>query len=203
MKTRIGAAGGVAFTVAVFLAVSICFSGMRHEKKRTYPDQILLIRHAEKATVEPVAPDLNARGKERAEGLFELFQKSKARPEPFPKPDFIFAARDSNSSHRPTQTVAPIASKLEISVNSGFSSDEPARLINELFGNPIYAGKTVLICWRHSSIVQLATHLGAKEVPAEWKDHVFDRGWHITYEKDGSTTFRSRPQHLLPGDAKK
>jgi hypothetical protein len=184
-----------------------------------YPQTVLLIRHAEK-TGDKTDVHLSGRGKERAEVLDRLFVASKERPDPFPKPDFIFAACHHKDSQRPTETVALLARRLNLPVNDRYDSKLPpapgpngenknpanagtAELRDELFGSPRYSGKTVLIAWRHSTLPELARTLKAGDVPDKWRDEIFDRVWQITYDGQGRATFRDRPQRLLPGDADK
>jgi hypothetical protein len=194
----------VSHLVPVITAVLVAAAGCapRHaEGSRTYPRQILIIRHAEKPPDRANSTDLSAEGKARAEALHALFEKSDARPEPFATPDFIFAASNSGKSHRPVLTVTPLAAKLNLPVDSRFTNDDPADLARELFGNPKYAGTTVLVSWRHGATPELAQLLGARGAPLRWRDDVFDRVWEITYAADGTPTFADRPQRLMPGDS--
>ncbi|WP_439632202.1 histidine phosphatase family protein [Gemmata sp.] len=195
---------GLSRLVPVAAAVALAAAGCapRHaEGPRTHPRQVLIIRHAEKPPDRANSTDLSAEGTARAEALHALFERSDARPEPFAAPDFIFAARNSGKSHRPVLTVAPLAAKLNLPIDAGFTNDAPADLARELFGNPRYAGKTVLISWRHGATPELAQLLGARSAPLRWKDNVFDRVWEITYAADGTATFADRPQRLMPGDS--
>ncbi len=169
----------------------------------TYPRHILIIRHGEKPPDEAMSADLSAEGKDRAAALPKLFEKSDKRPTPFPTPDFIFAAKDSGKSQRPVQTVTPLAKQLELPINSAFTNDAPAKLAEELFGNEKYAGKTILISWRHTLTPMLAQKLNAKGFPMMWKDGVYDRVWQITYDEQGKVTFLDLPQRLMPGDSAK
>jgi hypothetical protein len=186
----------VAFCVLV-LPLTACA-----EEAIVGPKQILLLRHAEKLDDNETSEHLSPAGKERAEAMKNLFEKSKTRPEPFEKPDFIFAGKDKTHSHRPSETIAPLAKHLKLTVNADYGTEDPAKLAKELFENPKYAGKTVLICWRHGSICELAQHLKATDAPKTWKDSTFDRVWQINYE-NGKATFHDLPQHLMPGDSKK
>jgi hypothetical protein len=185
-----------------------------------YPQCILIIRHAEK-TGEKEDIHLSKQGKERAVVLHQLFVASKDRPDPFPTPDFIFAATQHKDSQRPVETVTPLAEKLKLPIVDRFdnklplpqgdkeTAEKPAakpgmkELREELFGMPKYHGKTILISWRHSTLPALARTFKAEKVPEKWEDNVFDRVWQITYDNDGRGTFRDRPQRLLPGDAEK
>jgi hypothetical protein len=190
------------------------------KKTTSYPRHILIIRHAEK-TGDKTDAHLSDRGKKRAEVLDQLFMASKDRPDPLPTPDFLFAASNHKDSHRPLETVTPLAAKLKLSINDRFDSklaaapakngdkDKPAQkegmveLRAELIGSPKYSGKTILVAWRHSTIPELAKTLKASNVPPKWEDAVFDRVWQITYDDQGNTVFRDLPQRLLPGDAEK
>src|SRR5262249_8728985 len=144
---------------------------------KTYPAHILIIRHAEKPTNDSV--DLSPRGKERARALSNLFTKSESRPRKLPTPDFIFATRDSRRSHRPKETVKPLAKVLDLKINDDYVNEDFAKLAQALLSDPKYAGKTVLICWRHGTIPDLAAKLKATDAPRHWKDSVFDRVWRI------------------------
>jgi len=171
------------------------------QKNPTYPRQILIIRHGEKPPDAAMSTDLSTPGKDRAAALHMLFEKSDRRPTPFPKPDFIFAAKNSGKSHRPVQTVTPLASKFDLPVDARFTNDDPVKLAEELFGNAKYEGKTILISWRHGTTPELVAVLNATGFPKSWKDGVFDRVWQITYDEKGKTTFADVPQRLLPADS--
>jgi broad specificity phosphatase PhoE len=160
---------------------------------------VLIIRHAEKPEGDSI--HLSPEGQQRAEALPRLFAKSVDRPDPFPTPDFIFATKKSSHSNRPLETVMPLAKALHLDVNARFKDDECDRLATELLTSPRYAGKTVLVCWHHGKIRELAQKLKAEDVPDHWKESVFDQVWVITY-KDGKGKLRKRHQGLLPGDEK-
>src|SRR5215218_6807327 len=153
------------------------------DKPPTRPRSILLIRHAEK----PADADsgLSPVGRKRADALPELFKRAADRPDPLPTPDFIFAAQASRHSNRSAETVAPLARALKLEVNTGYANDDYAALAEELYTNPKYAGKTVLICWHHGNLPELAAALGAGGVPDKWKDAVFDRVWVVTFDEKG------------------
>jgi hypothetical protein len=170
-------------------------------KSPNYPARVLIIRHAEK-TNDVLSVHLSEDGKKRAEALPKLFEKSDDRPEPFPKADFLIATRNTKNSQRPTETLTPLAKWLDLKVDAGFDHQNPAAFAKAIFGTPKYAGKTVLVCWHHGAIVELAKSLGA-DSPPEWKDNVYDRVWDLTFDELGKVTFRNRPMQLMPGDAKK
>ena len=218
--------GRSALLAAALGVAGVWFGGARAPaqdptpKNTRYPQQVLLIRHAEK-TGDKADVHLSRQGRERAEVLWQLFVASQDRPDPFPAPDFIFAASNENDSQRPIETVTPLARRLKLPINDTYESKLPAALRpddgngktakgpgmlglrDDLFGQPKYFGKTILVSWRHSTIPELAKTLKASKVPAKWEDNVFDRVWQITYDDQGNASFRDRPQRLLPGDAEK
>src|SRR5437016_5520604 len=79
------------------------------------PRHILIIRHAEK-TEDKEDVHLAPRGVNRARVLHRLFEKSPDRPEPFPTPDYVFAASHHKDSQRPVDTVTPFAKKLKLAI---------------------------------------------------------------------------------------
>ncbi|QVL32187.1 hypothetical protein KIH39_25685 [Telmatocola sphagniphila] len=198
--------GVAALTCLIFVSATTAISrfggNLGQEKKETFPQQVLIIRHAEKPSADMASSHLSQQGTKRAEQLFNLFDKSKKRPNPFPTPDFIFAARDSKNSTRPSETVTPLAKKLNLKIDGRFGNEDGADLAKLIFGDQKYAGKVVLLCWRHGSISQLAKHMKAANAPESWKDEVFDRVWQITYE-NGKAIFKDRPQSLMDGDSSK
>jgi hypothetical protein len=198
--------------LVVFLWTSVlCWEGTvaAPEAKGKHPAAVLIIRHAEK----PEAVDdvhLSDRGKERASRLHLLFVGSPDRPAPFALPDFLFATHNSDQSHRPLETVTPLAAKLRIPINHRYKNKSTTEdqsgiedLARELSHNPKYAGKTVLLCWHHGSIPALARALKANNTPEHWPSKAFDRVWRITYDEKGKATFADLPQHLLKGDSRK
>ena len=68
--------------------------------------------------------------------------------------------------------------------------------------NPAYRGKTVVVCWTHHNIADLARALGVIPKPPPWRDDVFDRFYLINFSSR-TPTLQSLPQRLLPGDAVK
>jgi broad specificity phosphatase PhoE len=204
-----GVAGNVLLWLVVICAPVALLVGAGDAKKeaRTYPKQVLLIRHAERPPDTEKSAHLSAQGVKRAEALHELFEASPKRPEPFPRPDFLFATHNSSSSHRPMETITPLSKKLGLPINSHFHNkkgDEAGKkgmtaLRDEIFGHKRYEGKTVLICWHHGTIRDLAVLLGARP-PGKLSGKRFDRVWRITYDGSGKATFADLPQRLLPDD---
>ena len=163
---------------------------------KTHPKTILVIRHAEKPDA---GPDLNEKGKKRADAILKLFDKS--RPDPFPTPDFIFASADSGKSDRPAETIAPLAAALKLTPDEEFKNKTPKKLAEEL-NKQKYDGKTVLICWHHGEIPDLLHELGIDAQLKKIDKNVFDRVWVVTYDEKGKAKMTVKPQVLLPDDPK-
>jgi hypothetical protein len=176
------------------------------------PRHLLLIRHAEK-------PDddrdihLTSRGAARAAALPSLFlipPTFPTKPAPFPTPDYLFATKESHKSNRPVETVTPLARALgDMHIHKKHADDDFAAVVDHIFGDAKYAGKTVLICWHHGKIRKLALAIVGRarngdklkgRVPKHWGDAVFDRVWQITFDGQDEATFADRPQRLLFGD---
>ena len=157
------------------------------------PKQILLIRHGEKTGLK-TDMDLNPRGFARAAALSRLF------PKQFETPDFIFATQVSAHSNRPVETVTPLAKSLHLKIDNRFGEDDYSPLARELLSKPAYSVKTVLVCWHHGKIPELAAALGVPHPPSPWPDTQFDRVWKIQYD-GAAATMTDLPQHLLDGDS--
>ena len=195
--------------LALALLLTVLFTSIWYEAALTadapksHPRQVLLIRHAEKPPEDAVSGDLTEAGKKRANALHQLFEKSATRPEPFAKPDFLFAGANTKKSERSVLTATPLAASLGVKLNAKYEKDDFVSLARELLRDPQYAGRTVLVCWNHSTLPGFARALGANGVPADWKPDVFDRVWVLTWDAKGKVTFKDVPQRLLPGDATK
>ncbi len=177
-----------------------------------YPLHVLILRHAEKPDNDD--PHLTSRGAARAAAFPALFlipPTFPTRPAPFPTPDFLFAARESKHSNRPVETVTPLSKALAgMPIHSKHKDEDFQAVVNELFGEAKYAGKTSLICWHHGKIHKLTLAILAKaknaaqvkeKVPPTWDDGYFDRVWQINFDPAGQATFANRPQQLLFKDA--
>jgi hypothetical protein len=150
---------------------------------------ILLVRHAEK-------PDsgtgLAPLGQARAQAYAAYFQNYAIGGNPV-KPQYIFAAADSDESHRPRLTMEPLAQALGLSIDDKHKDKDYAKVADDLLTHPKYNGSNVLVCWHHGEILDLAAALGASagtlpassNWPAKWPGDVF--GWvlQLCYGADG------------------
>jgi hypothetical protein len=156
------------------------------------PAQIILIRHAEKP-LDAKNPHLSPSGIKRAERLVP-FITTDPRMTRFGLPVAVFATRTTkdDNGQRTQETVAPLARTLKLPVQAPFLGKDYAALAKQILKTSAYAGKTVLICWNHEEIPQLAAALGIKPKPPKWKASVFDGVYIISYQGGKAVLSTSR-----------
>ena len=187
----------------------------------------MIIRHAEKppdkgppfgvgADGAQDPESLTAKGWQRAGGLAALFAPSGgvlASPQ-LATPTIIYASparseaahgtKDTGSkSKRPHQTVVPLASKLNISIDLSFQKGQE----QELAADVLTRTGVVLISWQHEHIDAIARPLVAAappdvQIPTDWPDNRFDVVWVFTPPNGVRPKwgFAQVPQLLLHGD---
>ena len=145
------------------------------------PAQIILIRHADKPA-DPEDPHLSEAGVKRAERLVSFITNDPAMTR-FGLPVAVFATRTTKhgNGQRTQETVAPLAMALKLPVQIPFFGKDYAALASLILADPAYAGRTVLICWNHDEIPQLAAALGVTPVPPKPKGSTFDEVYVISY----------------------
>jgi hypothetical protein len=133
------------------------------------PSRILLMRHADKPD-DPEDSDLSEAGIKRAEHLVTYI------PQTFGKPDYIIATAHSKHSNRPTETVQPLANALGMEVQDDIRDSDFQELVNEIFSDPAYHGKMVVISWHHGNLPAIAAMLGAPvgNYPDPWPDDTYN-----------------------------
>lgn len=146
------------------------------------PASVIIIRHGEEP---PKGPHLNDRGRARAAALSALF------PSRFPTPTVMFAAKSSPQSARSSETLAPLAATLGLTVNETFADTQYQTLANTIRTSGTYTGGHVLICWHHATMIQLATALGAPHAP-KWPSKQYDHAWRLSFT-NGVVTFTDVP----------
>lgn len=162
------------------------------------PAQVIIIRHAEKP---PQGNELSLKGKERAAALVPYFTETESLIlNGTPIAIYAMAAPKGDSSLRPIQTVKPLAEKLGLTLKDKFERDHYKKMVEEIKSDPTYHGKTVLICWEHDLIPEIARALGALQTPNRWPGEVFDRTWVISIAPYGRASFQNLPQRLMYGD---
>jgi phosphohistidine phosphatase SixA len=133
------------------------------------PKRIILMRHADK-TDDTEDEDLSDAGMARAQHLATYI------PETFGKPDVIIATAHSKHSNRPKETVQPLADALGLKIQHDFENKEFPDLVDDIFSDPDYKNKTVVICWHHGNLPALATMLGAPagSFPDPWPSDAYN-----------------------------
>ncbi len=176
---------------------------------------ILLIRHAEKPESGPL---LAIAGQARAQAYTVYFQNYVRNARPLTL-HYLFAAADSDESHRPRLTITPLANALGLPINDTYKDKDYKNLAREIFRNTQYNHTNILICWHHGEILDLATALGvdADKLPPEahwpeakppkkpWPKEVY--GWvlQLHYGGDGKIDPQQTKcvkQHLMYTDCK-
>lgn len=162
------------------------------QSRAAHPAQIILLRHAEKPA-DPSDPHLSAAGVERAKHLVRFIKTDPVMTR-FGLPVAVFATQTTkdDNGQRTQETVAPLAAALELPVQTPYHGKDYAALAEQILSNPAYAGKTVVICWNHEEIPQLAAALGVTPAPPKWKGSVFDVVYVISYRRRSATLSTSR-----------
>jgi hypothetical protein len=128
----------------------------------------------------------------------------------FITPDFLFATEDSSASHRPVETITPLAQALGITINHTFTNTDDQKkgipgLVSEVETNTVYDAKVILICWHHGTIPELVEAFGvpASQLPfKKWPGTVFDLIFSITWDEGQANLVPPGYQQLLYGDAR-
>lgn len=162
------------------------------------PKQVLLIRHGEKPAI---GNGLSKAGFQRAAALVPFFMLSPQNPA-FNQPDVIFsqATSSNHQTTRPCQTVAPLASALGVDLISQFSQQKYDEMVKEIKNNATYNGQTVLICWCHQCLGDIAASFGVSPKPS-YPGGAYDRLWVIDFSGNDVVAFQDLPQQLMYGDS--
>jgi broad specificity phosphatase PhoE len=171
------------------------------------PKRIMFIRHAEKPGEPPCENDggvkrsgekdkesLAVRGWQRAGALVHFFTSDPDR-----SPDVIFAAGigDDSPSHRPKQTVIPLAEWLRIKIDEVHPKNDIKPLMTDVLGR---SGK-VLVSWEHTLIPKLIKQIPNSPAVPDWPKERFDIVWVLDHIGE-TWKFSQIPQMLLAGDSK-
>lgn len=165
------------------------------------PAEIIIIRHAEKP---PEGNHLSLQGRERAAALVPYFLETPELLE-FKTPVAIYAqaAKKEASSVRSIETVKPLADALKVPINDHYLRDDYQKMLADVMARKEYEGHTVLICWEHKVILDIAKELGIENVPAKWPVTTYDRTWLITFKPGQKPQLKDLPQKLMYGDSEK
>ena len=186
---------------------------------KTAPRTVMILRHAEKpnetdSRLPPFGVDENGRaqpdsliprGWQRAGALAAMFGASNLAS-PFVRPTLLFApAYADGLSHRPGETLTPLARRLRLQIQKPVSKGQEAALVSESLLKG--AGQDVLVCWEHHHIpaivAALASALGVNTLPSGghlWPDADFHSVLVFAGQPDGTYTLTRTSMGLLDGD---
>jgi hypothetical protein len=145
------------------------------------PRYIILIRHAEKPD-DKHDPHLSPAGVRRA-GRLVTYVTTDPKMKALGLPAAIFATRmtKDDDGQRTQETVEPLARALKLTVHTPYTGANYKHVVKDILDHHAYAGKTVLLCWNHEEIPQLAAALGVDPRPHKWPDDDFDTVYIIAY----------------------
>jgi phosphohistidine phosphatase SixA len=146
------------------------------------PSRIILMRHADKPD-DPDDPDLSTAGVTRAQHLATYI------PQTFGKPDYIIATARSKHSDRPVETVEPLGRAVGLSIQHDIPDKDFEDLVDEIFSDAAYRGKTVVICWHHGTLPAIAALLGAPagSYPDPWPNDTYNVILDFRYDPNAGT----------------
>jgi hypothetical protein len=146
------------------------------------PGRIVLIRHGEEPS-DAEDPHLSKDGRARANAFVKFMTHDPAMVR-LGAPAAIFATETTkdDNGQRTQETVAPLARALRLPVLTPYHSKDYDMLAKRVLSDPSLTGKTVVVCWNHEWLPQLAAALGVNPEPAKWKGKVYDLVYVITYK---------------------
>lgn len=152
----------------------------------TGPARLIVLRHAEK-TGKKSDQGLSRQGTARARQLADYI------PQTFGRPHFLIAARTSERSRRPVETLEPLAAALELPIDADIDDAKINRLIKTLREDARYHGKVGVVSWRHSDLSRLVEALGAPAAttPSKWDGNDYSTIIDITFSDTGAPTARA------------
>lgn len=146
---------------------------------------VVLLRHAERASLFDEDSPLSEAGYRRAQALVPLLEAF--------HPAVLFAS----NRVRTQQTLAPLAAKLGMQPTIR-SKDESAALATEIL--KAHRGQTVLVCWHHDLMKKLAKGLGVPGPIPYWSFTTYDRFWVVRIPAHGEATLEAQGM-ALPAQA--
>jgi hypothetical protein len=168
---------------SLFLTAPTLLAGVSPFRPDTGPARLIVLRHAEK-TGDRRDRNLSPAGHERAMRLVPYVLET------FGRPDFLVAAKSSDRSRRPVETIEPLAAAVSLEIQSKFDDDEVDALVAALSEKRAYRSKFGVISWRHSDIPRLVACLGAPAdtIPGEWSESDYATLVDISYSSGSKVT---------------
>lgn len=174
------------------------------------PEQILIIRHAEKPALfgkphgvdidgEPHPHSLIVRGWQRAGALVPFF--CDPRTPKIKRPTRVYSppSHGTDGDHgRPYETIVAVAAGLNVEPQTRFTLDEEEALAKHVLAT----SGVVLIGWEHKRIPHIVNAIlgDTTTAPQSWPDDRFDVVWTLDRAAMGAYVFSQLPQLLLAGD---
>ena len=155
------------------------------------PSEIILLRHADKLPQKETGPALSSKGYVRSLKFANYILTR------YGEPDFVIAGKPKgeDASIRELQTVGPLVNSLAarhpdkgFNILHPYTHDEHELLAKHLFETKKFNNKLVLICWRHTKIVELAKALGVQQHLDPWPNDDFDTVYRIKYDNSGKVS---------------
>jgi hypothetical protein len=158
-------------------------AGVSPFRPDTGPARLIVLRHAEK-TGDWRDRNLSPAGHEHAMRLVPYVLET------FGRPDFLIAAKSSDRSRRPVETIEPLAAAVGLEIKSKFDDDEVDALVAALGEKRAYRSKFGVISWRHSDIPRLVATLGAPAdtFAGEWRESDYTTLVDISYSSGAKVT---------------
>ena len=174
------------------------------------PQQILLIRHAEKPALvgkphgvdadgEPHVQSLIVRGWQRAGALAPFFCDPRLPQLQRPTAVYSPPSHGADGDHgRPYETIVAVAGLLNVEPQTRYTLDEETALVRSVLTSEGVA----LIAWEHKRIPLIANAIlgDTRTAPQSWPDDRFDVVWIFDRTLAGAYRFTQLPQLLLGGD---
>lgn len=173
--------------------------------------KVMIIRHGEKPDKNRKlrgvteagkndAEDLIVRGWQRAGALVRLFAPLRGHSigAGLATPKALFAPIPNalDSSDRASHTVGPLATLLDLNINSAYGVGDEKRLAKAVLEEK----GPVLIAWEHKHVKKIVAHLTGKTVKSpRWPKTRFDMVLVLT--SSPKWTLQQIPQMVLPGDS--
>ena len=160
------------FGLLSLLSPTAFASGSNDVPQSQSPITIILVRHAEKATVPPENkdPDLSLAGLARAQELVRIFGNTGITG--------IYATQYK----RTQQTVKPLASKLGLAVTQ-IDARKPAELVQQIRSRK--AGEVIFIAGHNNTVPETIAALGGPQLPII-PEAEFDNLYILAIQSDGS-----------------
>ena len=175
------------FVGLAIVALSTLVAPIPAQSPVSRPGNIILLRHAEKPA-DSEDPHLSEAGVKRAQALVSFITRDPQMTR-LGRPVAVFATQTTkdDNGQRTQETVAPLAAALRLSVQTPYHAKDYADLAKLILSTAAYAGKTVVICWNHETIPELAAALGVTPMPAKWRGSVFDSVYVISFKNERAT----------------